>query len=126
VVVEAPDGTRLGYTGDTGPSDSVVAAMRGVDLLLVEAALADLRYDDPERGHLMADEAIAMVVAAEARAGLLVHYGPGRRADLEALCASATVPVRVALDGLTITVTPPDRRSMESGSATASATATSA
>ena len=29
VVVEAPDGARLGYTGDTGPSDSSVAAMRG-------------------------------------------------------------------------------------------------
>ncbi len=124
VVVEAPDGTRLGYTGDTGPSDSVVAAMHGVDLLLVEAALADLRYDDPERGHLMADEAIAMVIAAEARGGLLVHYGPGRRADLEALCAAATVPMRVALDGLTITVTPPDRPAMGSGATSTSAAAT--
>ncbi len=54
VIVEAPDGTRLGYTGDTGPSDTVVEAMRGVDLLLVEAALADIRFDDPERGHLLA------------------------------------------------------------------------
>jgi ribonuclease BN (tRNA processing enzyme) len=124
VVVEAPDGTRLGYTGDTGPSDSVVAAMHGVDLLLVEAALADLRYDDPERGHLMADEAIAMVIAAEARGGLLVHYGPGRRADLEALCAAATVPMRVALDGLTITVTPPDRSAMGSGATSTPAAAT--
>jgi ribonuclease BN (tRNA processing enzyme) len=124
LVVEAPDGTRLGYTGDTGPSDSVVAAMHGVDLLLVEAALADLRYDDPERGHLMADEAIAMVIAAEARGGLLVHYGPGRRADLEALCAAATVPMRVALDGLTITVTPPDRSAMGSGATSTPAAAT--
>ena len=26
VVVEAPDGTRLAYTGDTGPSDAVAEA----------------------------------------------------------------------------------------------------
>jgi ribonuclease BN (tRNA processing enzyme) len=126
VVVEAPDGTRLGYTGDTGPSDTVVAAMHGVDLLLIEAALTDLRYDDPERGHLLAEEAIGMVAAAEARAGLLVHYGPGRRADLEALCATADVPMRVALDGLTITVTPPERPSNGSGPAIAQAAASRA
>ena len=39
VVVEAPNGARLGYTGDTGPSDVVAAAFADVDLLLVEAAL---------------------------------------------------------------------------------------
>jgi ribonuclease BN (tRNA processing enzyme) len=104
VIVEAPDGTRLGYTGDTGPSESVTAAMRGVDLLLVESALSDLRFDDPERGHLMADEAIQLVADAHAAAGMLVHYAPARRAELEALCAAAPVPMRVALDGLTITV----------------------
>jgi ribonuclease BN (tRNA processing enzyme) len=124
VVVEAPDGTRLGYTGDTGPSDEVVAAMRGVDLLLVEAALADLRFDDPERGHLLADEAVAMTAAAGARAGMLVHYGPSRRADLEALCAAADVPMRVAVDGLTITVRPADERATDAGFDIASAVQT--
>ena len=39
VVVEAPDGTRLAYTGDTGPSSSVEDAVREADLLLVETAL---------------------------------------------------------------------------------------
>lgn len=106
VVVTAPDGTRLGYTGDTGPSDAVAAGMRGVDLLLVEAALHDAAFDDPERGHMTPAEAIAMAVAAEARAALLVHYGPARRADLDHLCGGAPLPVRAAVDGLTITVSP--------------------
>lgn len=104
VVVEAPDGTRLGYTGDTGPSDSVVAAMQGVDLLLVEAALRDPRHDDPERGHLTADEAIEMATASGAGRALLVHYAPDRRAELEALAAAAPGRVGVAIDGLTVTL----------------------
>jgi ribonuclease BN (tRNA processing enzyme) len=106
VVVSAPDGTRLGYTGDTGPSESVTAGMRGVDLLLVEAALHDAAFDDAERGHMTPEEAIDMAVVAQVRSALLVHYGPARRADLERLCASAPIPVRAALDALTITVSP--------------------
>lgn len=106
VVVTAPDGTRLGYTGDTGPSETVTASMRGVDLLLVEAALHDSAFDDAERGHMTPEEAIDMAVAAEAGAALLVHYGPARRADLERLCGMAPIPVRAALDALTITVDP--------------------
>src|SRR5688572_25963558 len=58
VVVTAPDGTRLGYTGDTGPSDVVAAGMHGVDLLLVEAALHDAAFDDERRGHMTPEEAI--------------------------------------------------------------------
>lgn len=106
VVVTAPDGARLGYTGDTGPSETVAAGMHGVDLLLVEAALHDAAFDDPERGHMTPQEAIDLAVSAEARAALLVHYGPARRADLDRLCAAAPIPVQAALDGLTITIEP--------------------
>jgi ribonuclease BN (tRNA processing enzyme) len=106
VVIEAPDGARLGYTGDTGPSDSVAQAMHGVDLLLVEAALHDLRFDDPERGHLTAEEALDLARAAEARSTLLVHYGPGRRAELDALCATSGIVARPAVDGAVVTVSP--------------------
>src|SRR6478672_3101116 len=35
VVIEAPDGARLAYTGDTGPSASVEAGVHDADLLLV-------------------------------------------------------------------------------------------
>jgi ribonuclease BN (tRNA processing enzyme) len=104
VVIEAPDGSRLGYTGDTGPSDAVARAMHGVDLLLVEAALHDLRFDDEERGHLTPEEALDLARAADARATLLVHYGPGRRAELEALCVASGLAARPAVDGMVVTV----------------------
>lgn len=106
VVVEAPDGTRLGYTGDTGPSAAVATGHQDADLLLVEAALRDARFDDPERGHLTPAEAIELAVAARARRALLVHYGPALRSDLEALCRAAGPWAGVAIDGLTITVSP--------------------
>lgn len=105
VVIEAPDGTRLGYTGDTGPSDAVAAAMRGVDLLLIEAALQTSSVDDEERGHLTADEALELARAADARSTLLVHYGPARRPELEALCAASGLRARPAVDGAVVTVT---------------------
>jgi ribonuclease BN (tRNA processing enzyme) len=106
VVVEAPNGARIGYTGDTGPSDAVADGMRGVDLLLVEAALYDLRFDDPERGHLTGPEAIELARATAARRSMLVHYGPAQQRMLEALCADSGIDAVVARDGLTITVEP--------------------
>ena len=106
VVVEAPDGTRLAYTGDTGPSSSVEDAVRGADLLLVETALRSARDDDLERGHLTGDEAIALARSAEVRSALLVHFNPDRLAELEATCAAAGRWVRPAVDGLTLTVSP--------------------
>jgi ribonuclease BN (tRNA processing enzyme) len=119
VVVEAPDGTRLAYTGDTGPSTSVEEAVRGADLLLVESSIASVRHDDAERGHLTAHEAIALASAAEARSALLVHYGPDRRPELERLSAAAGSWVRPAIDGLTVTVNPdPARTPSREGSAT--------
>jgi len=104
VVVEAPDGARIAYTGDTGPSDRVVDAVRGVDLLLVEAALRLTSHDDPRRGHLTAEEAIQLAVGADVRSALLVHYQPARRAEIAAMCAEVGPWIRPALAGLTVTV----------------------
>ncbi len=106
VVVEAPDGARLAYTGDTGPSSAVEAALRDADLLLVESALGVAAHDDPERGHLTPEEAIELARRARARSALLVHYSPARRERIEALCAAAGAWVRPAVDGLTITIAP--------------------
>jgi len=100
VSVEAPDGARLVYTGDTGPSDTMTEFARGADLLLVEATLRDPTDDDAERGHLTASEAIALAQNAEVGAARLVHYPPDRRAELEALCASAGPWIRPAVPGL--------------------------
>jgi ribonuclease BN (tRNA processing enzyme) len=123
VVVTAPDGARLAYTGDTGPSPDVEDAMRGADLLLVESAIAALHEDDAQRGHLTSDEAIALARGAEARSALLVHYAPDQRPGLERLCAAAGSWVRPAVDGLTVTVQPDPSRADASGRSAAAETA---
>jgi ribonuclease BN (tRNA processing enzyme) len=106
LTVEAPDGARLAYTGDTGPSDSVVEFSADADLLLIEAALRLPAHDDLERGHLTAEEAIDMATRARARSALLVHYSPARRLELEALCATAGSWIRPAIPGLSAIVSP--------------------
>jgi ribonuclease BN (tRNA processing enzyme) len=106
VVIEAPNGARLAYTGDTGPSDAVASGHADADLLLVEAALADPRFDDLERGHLTPEEALVFARVARARAAMLVHYAPARRPELEAMCRAAGPWARAAIDGLTVTVGP--------------------
>jgi ribonuclease BN (tRNA processing enzyme) len=123
VVVEAPDGARLAYTGDTGPSDAVEDAVRDADLLLVESALRSDRHDDPERGHLTAPEAIALARSAGVGSALLVHFSPERLAEIETICAAAGPWVRPAVDGLTITVKPSGRHAGGVGSSLASESA---
>lgn len=110
VVIDAPDGSRLAYTGDTGPSASVEDGVRGADVLLVECALWSAAHDDLERGHLTPDEAIELASRADARSAILVHYSPSRKEIIDVLCAAAGPWVRTAVDGLTVTVRPsPDR-----------------
>ncbi len=125
VVIEAPDGARLAYTGDTGPSDTMAEAVRGADLLLVEAALRRPSQDDRERGHLAAGEAIALATHAGVRAALLVHYAPPRRAELEAMCEAAGPWILPAVAGQTVTVSP-GPRPVAAGSGQGLATAASA
>jgi ribonuclease Z len=104
ISVEAPDGARLVYTGDTGPSETMIEFARGADLLLVEATLRDAADDDAERGHLTAAEAIDLARNADASAALLVHYAPDRYTELEGLCAAAGSWIRPAVPGLSLTV----------------------
>lgn len=106
MAIVAPDGARIVYTGDTGPSDSVVDFACDADLLLVEAALRLAAHDDEERGHLTAEEAIELAGRARARAARIVHYPPSRRPELEGLCEAAGPWIRPAVPGLTMTVTP--------------------
>jgi ribonuclease BN (tRNA processing enzyme) len=110
VVVDAPDGSRLAYTGDTGPSASVEEGVRDADLLLVESALGLAAHDDPERGHLTPEEAIELARRSRARSALLVHYSPARKPEMDKLCEAAGPWVRTAVDGLTVTVRPAAER----------------
>lgn len=104
--IVAPDGARIVYTGDTGPTDSIVDFASDADLLLIEAALQLASQDDEERGHLTAEEAIDLAGRSQARAARIVHYSPSRRPEIEGLCERAGDWIRPAVPGLTMTVTP--------------------
>jgi ribonuclease BN (tRNA processing enzyme) len=106
VSIVAPDGARLVYTGDTGPTEAMTEFARGCDLLLVEATLRDAADDDPRRGHLTPEEAIELATDADPGATLLVHYPPARRHELESMCSASGGSIRPAVAGLTRTITP--------------------
>jgi ribonuclease BN (tRNA processing enzyme) len=87
-IVTGPDGERIAITGDTGPSETFSAAARGADVVVAEATLVDSRFDDPRRGHLTAEEALAMADAAEAAQVVLVHFRAELQERIELACAA--------------------------------------
>jgi ribonuclease BN (tRNA processing enzyme) len=102
--ITGPDGERVVYAGDMGPSEMVVDLARGADLLILEATLENGASDDARRGHIDTSEAIDHVRRAGVPQGLLVHYHSERRAAIAAQCAASGVPVRPALPGMEIEV----------------------
>jgi len=83
------DGRTLAYSGDTGPCPALHTLARDADLFLCEATLASADSDAHPRGHLAAEE----VLALRARRTVLTHRpaelgtprGVERAADGEAL-----------------------------------------
>jgi ribonuclease BN (tRNA processing enzyme) len=67
------NGTVVGYSGDSGPSDGLAAIARSADLFVCEATLLAPNPEGGTRGHLAADEAIAAFEASGARRLLLTH-----------------------------------------------------
>lgn len=65
-------GKALVYSGDTGPTDALVALARGADLALFEASFRD-GDDNPPGIHLTAGEAAALANAAGVRRLVLTH-----------------------------------------------------
>jgi ribonuclease BN (tRNA processing enzyme) len=53
-------GATLAYSGDTAPCPALAELARGADLFLCEATLASGDEDSRPRGHLSADEALAV------------------------------------------------------------------
>jgi ribonuclease BN (tRNA processing enzyme) len=81
--------TVLAYSGDSGPTDSLVEVARDADLFLCEATLLD---GEPEpRGHLSLEEANHAFEASGARRLLITH----RPCEL-----SVDGDVQIARDGL--------------------------
>ena len=86
-IVTGPDGARIAISGDTGPSEAFAAAARGVELVVAEATLTDSTFDDPRRGHLTAEEALAMADAAGAARVVLVHFRAELQERVDRACA---------------------------------------
>jgi ribonuclease BN (tRNA processing enzyme) len=94
-------GHLIVVSGDTGPNDALVEAARGADLLVVEATLLQAGEDDPARGHLTVDEAVAAGRDAKVGRTVLVHH---RTQNHEAVVAAdaASVTVTAGRPGLVI------------------------
>jgi len=67
------NGTVVGYSGDSGPSDALVGIARDADLFVCEATLLQTNPEGGTRGHLSADEANEAFKASGARRLLLTH-----------------------------------------------------
>ncbi|MFB6074347.1 MAG: ribonuclease Z [Haloarculaceae archaeon] len=90
VVGPARPGRRLVYTGDTQPTDAVVAASEDADLLIHDATFADDRADRAERtAHSTARQAAEVAREAGAKRLALVHVSTRYAGDASRLEAEA-------------------------------------
>ena len=115
MAIDGPDGERIVYAGDMGPTDAVVELAAGADLLILEATLASAAHDDVRRGHLTADEAIDIARRANVAHAILVHYPSERRSEIAALCAATGGLVEAAVSGLVLEVETSGRRRRSGG-----------
>lgn len=102
--ITGPDGERIIYAGDMGPSEMIVELARDAELLILEATLESGVTDDARRGHLDTPEAIDHVVRSNARQGILVHYWSERREIIRQLCADSGAPVEPGVTGMVVEV----------------------
>ncbi len=121
--ITGPDGERVVYAGDMGPSEMVVDLARGAELLILEATLENGAFDDARRGHIDTGEAIDHVRRAGVPQGLLVHYHSERRAAIAAQCAASDVSVRPAVPGMIVEVEPGSVRILDASGSPAGASA---
>jgi ribonuclease BN (tRNA processing enzyme) len=102
--IKGPNGERIVYAGDMGPSEMIVELARGAEVLILEATLENGATDDERRGHLDTPEAIDHVARSGVVQGLLVHYWSERRQIIRDLCAASGVPVMPAVTGMVVEV----------------------
>jgi len=89
------NGTVVGYSGDSGPSDGLGQIARDADLFVCEATLLAPNPEGGTRGHLSSEEAIEAFEASGAKRLLLTHR-PFERPLEDSL--------ELAHDGLEITI----------------------
>lgn len=101
--LDAPGGASMGYSGDTGPSQTLGPFMRGVSALVLECSLPEETVSD---NHLSPRRAASIAGAAGPGTLVLTHIYPHlrQRGDVERLVRDAgyTGAVRIAGEGLTL------------------------
>ena len=97
----APDGYRVVFSGDTGPSEALIALARGADVLVSECAVP---APDPWNSHLWPAEVARVASLARPKRLVLTHLYPMVNPD-EALrvVAASGVPVERGEDGQVLT-----------------------
>jgi ribonuclease BN (tRNA processing enzyme) len=81
----------------------LVESARGADLLIVEATLLAAGEDDPKRGHLTVDEAVAIGRDAKVGRTVLVHHR-SQNHEAVVVAAQAAETVDIGRPGLVIEV----------------------
>jgi ribonuclease BN (tRNA processing enzyme) len=96
----APDGTRVVFSGDTGPSEALIALSRDADVLVTECAVAE---PDPWNSHLWPDAVAALVDAARPKRVVLTHLYPMVDPhDALTIVRRVGVPTERGTDGMVI------------------------
>ena len=97
---------RFGYSGDTGPSDSLGPFMSGVAALVCECSLFD---DEVGDNHLSPSRVASIAAAAQPLSLILTHVYPHlrRTADIPSLITAAGYDgqMHMAEEGLRVTLT---------------------
>ena len=93
----APNGFRVVFSGDTGPSEALARLAAGADVLVTECAVAGA---DPWNSHLNPHDVAAIVAAARPKRVVLTHLYPSVDPELALAVVRATgVPTERGLDG---------------------------
>lgn len=96
-----PDGYRVVFSGDTGPSIALATLARGADVLVTECAVES---PDPWNSHLCASDVAAIVDAARPKRVVLTHLYPMVDPVAALRVVGATgVPVERGHDGQVLT-----------------------
>jgi ribonuclease Z len=95
------DGTRLVYSGDTRPTNRLIEAARGVDVLIHESGGLDAQAAEVHKlGHSTAGDAARVAAAAGVGRLILTHVPSDRLAEpmLAEARAAFSGPVEMASD----------------------------
>jgi len=93
----APNGYRVVFSGDTGPSEALVRLSAGADVLVTECAVPEA---DPWSSHLNPHDVAAIVSAARPKRVVLTHLYPSVDPERALSVVRATgVPTERGVDG---------------------------